>query len=115
MIVRRLEFNVTGNCGDTFEVTAVAAAAPAFSGPPIPAGFVLRQITCDVAVFDTPGGQPVGSNAVKAGQSFYVNPTPVTGPSGESWTEIFVSSTTNPFIPTRCVGGYPPDAPVGGL
>ena len=107
-------FSVTGNCGDTFVIGAAAAPALEFVGPPIPAGFVLRTITCDVAVFDTPGGQPVGSNKITAGQSWYVNPKAVTGPSGDSWTEIFVSSETNPFIPTRCVGGYPPNAPVGG-
>lgn len=75
-----------------------------FSGPPLPEGFVLRTITCDVAVFDSPGGTPVGDNRIIAGQTWYVNPTPVKAPSGEDWTEIFVSGTPNGFIPTRCVG-----------
>lgn len=88
--------NVAVSCGD---------ATQAYQGPPIPEGFVLRTITCDVAVFDTPGGQPVGDNRIIGGQTWYVNPTPVTAPDGTSWTEIFVSGTPNGYIPTRCVGG----------
>jgi hypothetical protein len=70
----------------------------------IPAGFALRTITCDVPVYNTPGGSPVGDGRIRAGQTWYVNPTPVDAADGESWTEIFVSSRTHPFIPTRCVG-----------
>jgi hypothetical protein len=83
--------------------TTKASAAGGFQGPPIPAGFVLRTITCDMAVFDAPGGTPVGSNRVKAGQTFYVNPTTKTDASGVSWTQIFVSSTSNPWIWSSCV------------
>jgi hypothetical protein len=80
------------------------ACQDGFSGPPIPAGFVLRTITCDVAVFDAPGGSPVGANRIRGGQTWYVNPKPASAPDGSSWTEIFVSGYNNVYIPTRCVG-----------
>ncbi len=73
------------------------------AGPPIPSGFVLKTITCDVPVYDTPGGKPVGSNAITAGQTWYVNPTPVKDAAGKSWTEIFVAGYTNGYVPTSCV------------
>jgi len=73
-----------------------------YAGAPIPDGFVLRTITCDVAVYDQAGGNPVGDNRVTAGQTWYVNPTPVTA-NGQSWTEIFVAGFTNGYVPTSCV------------
>jgi hypothetical protein len=86
----------------TVSVEASCTDAPSFSGRGIPAGFVLRTITCDVAVFDGPGGTPVGSNRLKAGQTWFVNPKTVTAADGESWTEVFVSGGVNGWIPTRC-------------
>ena len=85
-------------------------------GPVIPSGFVLRTITCDVDVFNTAAGSPTTAR-VLAGQSWFVNPTAVqaTGNGFDSWTEVFVGGPSNGFIPTICVGGYPPDAPAGGL
>jgi hypothetical protein len=80
------------------------ASGAGYAGPPIPSGFVLRTITCDVAVFDLPGGQPVGANRIRGGQTWFVNPVPVKTSAGESWTEIFVSGSPNGYIPTRCVG-----------
>lgn len=77
-----------------------------FQGPGIPSGFQLHTITCDVAVFATPGGAPVTNGArIRAGQTWFVNPTPVDGADGQSWTEIFVSGYTNGYVPTTCVGG----------
>jgi hypothetical protein len=72
-------------------------------GPSAPAGFALRTITCDVAVFDAPGGSPVGSNRITGGQTWYVNPTSVKDSKGEAWTEIFVGGYGNGFVPTKCV------------
>ncbi|MEP7290466.1 MAG: hypothetical protein ABI835_01730 [Chloroflexota bacterium] len=77
--------------------TAVGGAAG------IPAGFVFRTIICDTPVYNTAAGQPVGDARVTAGQTWFVNPETVDGDDGKSWTEIYVSSTTNPFIPTACV------------
>ena len=74
-----------------------------YQGVPIPAGFVLRTITCDTAVFTEPVGSPVGSNAVTNGQTWYVNPVPVAGGDGQDWTEIFVAGPINGFVPTSCV------------
>lgn len=71
--------------------------------PGIPAGFVLAVIGCDVPVYNTPAGQPVDGAAITAGQTWYVNPEPVDGDDGRQWTEIYVSSTTNPYIPADCV------------
>ncbi len=88
---------------DTVWEVFQACSDPAFQGPPIPSGFVLKTITCDVPVYDAPGGKPVGSNAITAGQTWYVNPTPVKAPNGEQWTEIFVAGYSTGFVPTRCV------------
>ena len=74
-----------------------------FAGRGIPAGFELRTITCDVAVFDKAAGQPVGDNRIKAGQTWYVNPETTTTAGGESWSEVFVSGLVNGWIPSRCV------------
>jgi hypothetical protein len=74
-----------------------------FDGPPIPAGFVLKTITCDVAVFDAPGGRPVGSNAIKGGQNLVYQPNPGKNDEGTLWTEIFVAGYHNGFVPTSCV------------
>lgn len=81
----------------------VPYSAP-YGGPGIPSGFVLRTITCDVAVRNAPGGAPIGSDSVKAGQTFYVSPDTTAAPDGELWSQVFVSSSPNPWIPTRCVG-----------
>lgn len=80
------------------------AGATSLVGSTDPAGFVLHTIICDVAVYDRPGGQPVADNRIRAGQTWFVNPKPVTTDAGESWTEISVSGYPNGFIPTRCVG-----------
>lgn len=77
------------------------ASAP---GPGAPAGWKLHWMACSSAVFNQPGGTPVGSDAVWAGQSFYVNPNPVLDDSGKSWSQVFVSSVISPWIPTSCVG-----------
>jgi hypothetical protein len=74
-----------------------------FAGPGVPAGFVLKTITCNVAVYDAPGGKPVGSNAITSGQTWYVNPTPKKDAAGKSWTEVFVAGYSNGFVPTSCV------------
>jgi hypothetical protein len=88
-------WDFTGECPGLPSV-----AAP---GPAIPDGFVLRTITCDVAVYDRPAGAPVGNNRVQGGQTWYVSASPIKGADGQSWTEIFVAGYTNAFIPTRCV------------
>jgi hypothetical protein len=75
----------------------------AVASPSLPAGFVLHTISCNTPVFDSPGGVPVGDNAIKAGQTWYVNPQPITA-NGKSWTEIYVSGFQNGYIPTTCVG-----------
>jgi len=80
------------------------------SGPQIPAGFVLRTITCDVAVFSSPAGEPVSTGErIIRGQTWYVSPTPVKTNSGRftNWTEIFAGGPVDGFIPTACVGGKP--------
>jgi hypothetical protein len=74
-----------------------------YQGPTIPAGFVLHTITCDVPVYNLPGGSPVGDNKITNGQTWFVNPLPVTAADGTSWTEIFVSGYTDGYIPTGCV------------
>ena len=75
-----------------------------YQAAPVPEGFVLHAITCDTAVYDAPDGQVVGDNRISAGQTWYVNPTPVTGPDGRSWSEIFLAGPSNAYIPGACVG-----------
>ncbi len=89
------------------EVTGTCVGLPGANspGPGVPAGFVLRTITCETPVYNTAAGQPVGSGMIHAGQTWYVNPTPVDGADGISWTEIFNGGRVNGFIPTSCVGG----------
>ncbi len=86
-----------------YAATPCVFAGPVAAGPGVPAGFVLHTITCTVPVFNTPGGSPVGSNVILGGQTWYVNPTPVTDRFGRFWTEIFVAGPVDAFIPTPCV------------
>ncbi|MBX3083416.1 MAG: hypothetical protein KF716_17415 [Anaerolineae bacterium] len=96
----RVNARCFAGCGGPY----VLSISGGFAGRGIPDGFVLRTITCTVAVFDSPGGSAVGDNRVLGGQTWYVNPKATKTAAGESWTEIFVSGTTNGWIPTRCVG-----------
>ncbi len=102
---------VYSNTGTCPGLPNYVAPAGVFQGPAIPGGFVLRTITCDVAVFNTPGGTPLATGEkIKAGQTWYVNPTPVKVSNNAlypQWTEIFNSGQSNGFIPTSCVGGKP--------
>ncbi|MFN8417707.1 MAG: hypothetical protein U0528_00435 [Anaerolineae bacterium] len=88
--------------GDAYFDDDVACVSSA-GGPYVPAGWTQHWMTCS-AVFDAPGGNPIGTNAVWAGQSFYVNPATKTDASGKSWSQVFVSSAISPWIPTSCVG-----------
>jgi len=94
------------------ELVLTATCAPnAFAGPAIPAGFVLRTIVCDVAVFNLASGTPLPTGErIRLGQTWYVNPKPVAVSNNAQypkWTEIFTSGYINGFIPTACVGGKP--------
>ncbi len=92
----------TWDNGTYFEIYEINCQ-PNPEGPGVPSGYVLRGIVCDTPVYNSPGGSPVGDGRVLAGQTFYVDPTPVTALDGTSWTRIFVSSRINPYIPTACV------------
>jgi hypothetical protein len=88
-----------------FEGSASCVPAGRYIGPGRPNHFVLRTITCEVAVFDSPGGQAVRDNRIRLGQTWFINPKPVNAPDGTLWTEIYVSGVPNSYIPTTCVGG----------
>jgi hypothetical protein len=95
---------VTATCNGgvlTFSASSQEYFGP-FSGPSVPKEFVLRTITCDVAVFDEPGGNPVGDNRIKQGQTWYVSNESVKDKNGKLWTAVFVSSFDIPYIPTEC-------------
>jgi hypothetical protein len=68
----------------------------------------MHTIACTTPVYSEPAGVPVGNDHVLAGQTWYVDPTPVEGADGQLWTEVFVGSAINPWIPTECVGGAAP-------
>jgi hypothetical protein len=90
-------YTATGNCA------GLPTNTDPLPGTGVPAGFVLKTVTCDVAVFNTPGGYPVGDNKIVGGQTWFVNPKPVKDAAGKSWTEVFVAGSTNGYIPTSCV------------
>lgn len=79
-----------------------------YAAQPIPTGFMQYNVVCNSPVYDQPAGQPVGSNAVTAGQTWYVNPKPVKGSDGKQWSEIFLGGSNTAFIPTSCVGTLTP-------
>ncbi len=85
--------------------TGTCAGLPEYpyQGAPIPAGFQLHTITCDTPVYDSPAGSPVGENRIRAGQTWYVNPTAKTADDGSSWTEVFVAGYKNGYVPSSCV------------
>jgi hypothetical protein len=68
-----------------------------------PTGFVLRTIICNTPVYERPGGQAVGNNAIRLGQTWFINPIPVKDAKGIPWTEIYVGSLPTVYIPTGCV------------
>lgn len=94
--------SITVNCNDG-SVVRQTYGNWVYEAPPVPSGFVQKLITCDVAVYDSPAGTPVGDNMIKAGQEWHVNPVPVAGTDGQDWTEIFVGGVHTGFIPTHCV------------
>jgi nucleoid-associated protein YgaU len=73
-------------------------------GPPIPPGYVQRLLTCDSQLYETPGSNVVPNVVVKAGQTWYVNPTPALDAWNRWWTAIFVGGPRIAYIPTACVG-----------
>jgi hypothetical protein len=79
------------------------AGGSAFQGPPIPKGFVLLTITCNVAAVQSPGG-PVVPNIkpLVPGATWYMSPTPVKDAKGKLWTEVFLGGWNNAFIPAEC-------------
>jgi hypothetical protein len=99
--------SITVNCTTLEIIPDVVPDAPSIPNAPrspsLPAGFVLRTITCNTPVFDSPGGVQVGANALRAGQTWYVNPTPVDGTDNQLWTEVFVSGFNNVYVPSACV------------
>ena len=100
-------FSGIGNFSPHTITTHISCGSTIYGGPPIPSGFVLRTITCNTPVYESAGGRAVSTGeAITAGQTWFVSPTPVTV-GGTSWTEIFVSGTPNVFIPTSCVGDKP--------
>jgi hypothetical protein len=103
-------FDSGGGLHTTSSVTAdciigeIHVAQGSVYGPKPPKNFELRSLSGSSAVLDAPGGKQVGDNAVYAGQSWYVNPTPVLGPDGKNYTEIFVGGWKLGYIPTECLG-----------
>ncbi|MHB8626857.1 MAG: hypothetical protein ACYDBJ_26495 [Aggregatilineales bacterium] len=104
---------INGGGGVSFSSTAVINCSSGallsvtnsgvIPGPGIPSGFVLHTITCTVAVYDSAGGNPVSGATIIGGQTWFVSPTPVKDSKGKLWTEIFVGSAVDGFIPTSCV------------
>jgi hypothetical protein len=92
------------NLGTTTISLSVGCISGQYEAVPIPDGFKLYSISCDTAVYDRPGGSPVGGNMVTAGQTWFVDPMPVAGPDGQNWTEIFVAGPITGYIPNACVG-----------
>lgn len=81
-----------------------SVTVPQIPSPSVPSGFVLRTITCDTPVYDRAGGQPVGSNRLVNGSTWFVNPTAAQSSDGQSWTAVFTGGFRNGYVPTTCVG-----------
>ena len=98
-------YRINANCytGCTGAYLLTINGGNGFAGRGIPDGFVLRTITCSVAVFDAPNGKPVGDNRIVGGQTWYVDPKGSKTVGAEGWTEVFVSGSTNGWIPSKCV------------
>jgi hypothetical protein len=79
------------------------AGGSAFEGPPIPAGFVLLTVTCNVAAVQSPGG-PVVPNIkpLVPGATWFMSPKPVKDAKGKLWTEVFLGGWNNAYIPAEC-------------
>jgi hypothetical protein len=74
-----------------------------FEGPPLPAGFVLKTMTCTVAAAQSPGGDVVpGIKPLIPGATWFMSPTPVKDANGKLWTEVFVGSWNDVYIPAEC-------------
>ncbi len=104
----------------TISVQSDSSTGPYFiaSSPYAPANFVIRTITCTTAVFNMPGGTPVGSSQISSGQSWFVSPTAVNDSNGKQWTPVFVAGWNYGYIPTSCAfqnqsvkSGPPPTEP----
>jgi hypothetical protein len=96
-------FTINAVCFSAGSEPIVSIASIPTVGPARPDNFVLKTIGCTVPVYDSPAGKPIGDNKITSGQTWFVNPTPVAGKDGQKWTEIFVGSYLNGYIPTRCV------------
>jgi len=103
---QQLVWDLSGDCPGL--PTAPTPPASGFTGAGIPADYVMHYIACTTPVYTEPAGVPVGNDRVLEGQTWFVAPEPVTGADGQLWTEIFVGSFINPWIPTDCVGGVAP-------
>lgn len=103
---------IIGHASATYRCSGnVAVLQGGAAARQIPGTFELRTITCDTAVFQSAGGQPVPTGErILSGQTWYINPSPVTVDNNKqypSWTEIYVSGVQNGYIPTACVGPAP--------
>jgi hypothetical protein len=77
-----------------------------FEGFPMPSGFVLAEITCDVTVFQLPNPDFPTSAKLKNGQTWFANPKSVPAQIStfyNEWTEVHVAGPRTGYIPTVCV------------
>ncbi|HRE49046.1 MAG TPA: hypothetical protein PLD47_15060 [Aggregatilineales bacterium] len=96
---------INGVCYGEGQEPVVSFADSVAEGRSPDASFELRYITCTTGLYDMPAGKQLETGEfVKEGQTWFVNPTPVKGADGRSWTEIFVSGARNAYLPTACVG-----------
>jgi len=85
-------------------INFVLHCASTVPGPSAPTGFTLHYITCDVVVFQVPDFSFPTAARISQNQRWYVSNIPVKAKDGTNWTEIFIASYQDGFIPTRCVG-----------
>jgi hypothetical protein len=81
-----------------------------YDGIPVPPGFIMAEITCDVTVFQVPNPDFPTSARLRKGQTWFVNPTPVPAQIDtfyKEWTEVFVAGPRTGYIPTVCVNPVP--------
>lgn len=77
--------------------------SPSFGAPPT---FAQRQIICNTAAFDNPGGNRIADTLLTIGQTWYVAINQQQDATGAPWTAIWIpNQPTVLWVPSVCVQG----------
>ncbi len=68
-----------------------------------PPHFVTLKSTCNVPVYDKPGGKPLGNYEVKAGQIIAAGLIHYQDPNGKLWNQVMVDQGVVGYVWTVCI------------